>query len=717
MKITLAVLAIIVLASAGAWFYYLNNEEFQAAELTTIKRTTGSLATSLKENQQQATQRRAVAAPPTQEPWGLPEPPPAEPEELPPTPNIEATVQAQINEFIRRIDNTIAAPVIPPIPTPSPTATPTAMLPTPTPTIHQAVMKPSDPAGTLILVPSGTPGGAPPRITQLTAPPPAAPRPTMRPVITASKVARTIKTGMGKTVDVTVEGFTDSPAMFNTLIQIIDEEERMLGVPYPSPKVKMQKVNRLPPAQCGHNQSSYLSRYQGEPYRIKDSVIRLRIDEDCNDTFGTIAHEVAHTWFSGNDPQEWIDEGLANSVEIQMKEAHPEEGLNYLPRTYCATYRNIAGLEAAKPISDASTPASGFRCNYTLGDGIFGALREHLGTETFNQAIQELGKRDVNPSNRANNVEDVKRVLGLDARALEIINLWYSGAPEMRIYRHLDLVEYTHPPTLDGKHLHFAGRIKEPGLVHEPIPGRDNYCSQFHLYQGLTDPMPLTGPTDPLYVGWTHHEVPDAAIINSEINPATGEFSVTARVNTPHLLSRKDLSLQVASRVSARQDGKCQEAISYSHVPVESGVIPNHLKKTKHYHENQIAWDWTPQVSNYQVHLSGKAPPGSLFFRTRDNYCGQIDLYRVDEGGYHRISGINSMLPNGQQWTTTPRAEITSGRVGSDGRFEATIQIWDASLLNYPHVVLEIKAKARIDALTNRCAPSDTMSAVSLIGN
>ena len=46
MKITLAVLAIIVLASAGAWFYYLNNEEFQAAELTTIKRTTGSLATS-----------------------------------------------------------------------------------------------------------------------------------------------------------------------------------------------------------------------------------------------------------------------------------------------------------------------------------------------------------------------------------------------------------------------------------------------------------------------------------------------------------------------------------------------------------------------------------------------------------------------------------------------------------------------------------------------
>ena len=110
--------------------------------------------------------------------------------------------------------------------------------------------------------------------------------------------------------------------------------------------------------------------------------------------------------------------------------------------------------------------------------------------------IAELGRKAVSPNYRANNVEDVKRVLGLDAWALEIIDTWYSGQPEMKIFRHLDLGGL-HLPTghSDGQYLHFAGRIREPGLIHDFIIGKDNYCSQFYVDEGLAEPNPLT-------VGW-----------------------------------------------------------------------------------------------------------------------------------------------------------------------------------------------------------------------
>ena len=442
------------------------------------------------------------------------------------------------------------------------------------------------------------------------------------------------------------------------------------------------------------------------------SNIIIRIDEECDRTFEIMAHEVAHIWFQGEHL--WLDEGLANSVEYQVRENHPEEGPVYLPVTYCATYQNITELERANPVRLASNSASAFTCNYTLGDGIFQSLRQHLGTESFNQAVAQLAADSSAP--RGSNVDDVRRVVGQDDKATELIDTWYSGQPKMRIFRHLNLVEYHSPPTLDGQYLHFAGRINEPGLMHEPILGHDNFCSQFHLHRGLDEPQPLEGPADPLPVGWKYDNIPDAVIINSEIDPASGEFSVTARVNRPHLLSSNDLSLRIASRATADQGGRCQESTIFSHVLVERGTIPDHLKKVKHYHMGQVTWDWPPRVNNYQIHLSGKAPPGGIRVDYHQEYCPQLVLYRLDESGYHWTSNVNPMLPAGSQWNSDPGAEIISGSVSHDGRFEAIIQIWDANLLNHPHVVLGVRAPSRADRSQNNCAPSDTMSAVTLQG-
>ena len=675
MKSVLIVVTLLGITAIGGYIY-LNHNELTSAELPAIEGMFDAPAEAREEDRVKQTRSLPTRQPPPQE----------RRQNSAPTPNIRATIAARVAEELQSLETDPQ----PELPTPTAQKQPTP-LPRPQNELTESMM--------LELA------------TRV------APRPTIQPRNPATLVARTISTGMGQQVEISVEGFLDNRLRFDQLVQIINDEERLLGIPYPSPKLTVRRGNPVGGGFCGHNEMSYKPRYQGNPYTVEASDIPIRVDEKCNDTFGSIAHEVAHTWFHGNGPQNWIDEGLANSIEIQLKEAHPSEGDNYLPRTYCATHRNIAELETAIPTKKVGAPASGFSCNYTLGDGIFGALREHLGNDTFNQKIAELGRRAVNPNDRTNNVEDVRRVLGVDARALEIIDLWYSGQPDMRIFQHLDLVEYTHPPTLDGQYLHFAGRIKEPGIVHELILGKANFCPQFQVYEGLADLHGLAGLADPLPAGWKHDTIPEISIINSDINPSTREFSITARVNGQQLSQAKDPSLRVASRANIGPDGECEQGTTFSQVVIEKGAIPDELKTVKHYHDYQIAWDWTPQVSNYQIHLSGKAPPGSISFEYRDGFCGQIDLYRMDKSGYHRISSVNPMLLGGQQWTTTPGAEITSGQVNPDGWFEAVVQVWDADLLNHPHVVLNIRKETPLNPATNQCASSDTMGAVSLVGN
>ena len=522
---------------------------------------------------------------------------------------------------------------------------------------------------------------------------------------------------MGQSVDVTVEGFVDNRLRFDQLVQVINQEEQLLDLPYPAPRVNMRRVSRLPAGLCGHNQMSYQSRYQDDPYTVKASVIRLRVDSICDDTLGSMAHEVAHTWFHGNDPADWIDEGLANSIEYQVKEAHAHEAEEYPPVTYCASYRNIAELERAVPEQDLSIEASGFRCNYRLGDGIFGSLREYQGNEEFNRRIAELARRSVNATDRANSIEDVRDVLGSDGRSLEIIALWYHGEPDMRIYRHLDLVTYSHIPTLDGDYLHFAGRIEEPGLVHEFVLGDDPFCSQFVVYEGLAEPEPLAVIAEPLAVGWHHSEVPEIAVISSEITTETGEFRITAQVNSHDLLVAEDLSLQVSSRVTTGPDGKCAESTDFSHVEVAHGTLAEELKEIKHYHQNAIEWNQVPEVKDYRIMLSGRAQPGSLSFDWREGFCGQLLLYELDAAGYHYIASVRALPPEGYSWDDPSQAEITKGHTIADGSFSAVIEIWDRDLLDNNHLVLVVRAESVSDKAANRCSQSDTLSAVTVKSN
>ena len=521
-------------------------------------------------------------------------------------------------------------------------------------------------------------------------------------------------TSMGQRVDIEVQGFINNRLRFDQLVRSINEEERLLGVPFPAPKVNVRKVRDLPGRFCGDNQVSYTARYAGEPYRIEASVIRLRVDSDkCFDTLGSIAHEVAHTWFHGSDHAQWIDEGLANSIENQVKEAHPREAVLYPPVTYCASYRNISELELANPIRDGSVEASGFRCNYRLGDGIFGALREHLGTLEFNRRIATLARRAVNDTDGNLSLEDIREALGIDSKSSELIDLWYEGDPKMRIFRHQGQVVFSDHPTLDGEFLHFAGKTSQPGMVHELILGNDPYCSQFALFERLADPEYIASIADPMPVGWTHNTVPAIVVVNSEINPASGDFLITARVNDLSVLSAVNLSLQIVSRVSTGTNGKCEEDIHFSQVEIVRDVIQDEIKQIKHYHEDLIEWYQIPEVRNSGMRMVGKAPPGVLSFDDSEDYCSQFTLYSLDVEGYHYLATIAQLLPEGYHWTDA-KAEITEAQVSSDGRFDALVEIWNKDLLSHDHLVLRVRAAPRFDGSTNRCEQARTLGAVSV---
>ena len=289
-----------------------------------------------------------------------------------------------------------------------------------------------------------------------------------------------ITTSLGQRVSVNVSGFNDSQMRFDQLVQIINDTERLLGIPYPAPAVTMLRVSNLNTGVCGNNQMSYATRYVDDPYVVENSAIKMRVDAKCNKIFATIAHEVAHTWFHGNDPNDWIDEGLANAIKYQLLETHRPDQAIYSPVTYCQSYRNISELESATPERENKDQHAGFSCNYSLGDGIMGALRQHHGDRGFNSRIAQLARRSEASSKRAYDITDIRKTLGDTSPALTIINRWYQGQPKMRKHRHLDAIYWVSPPTVTGDTIRMVGKAHREIIK---LTWHKKYCSQFHIYE------------------------------------------------------------------------------------------------------------------------------------------------------------------------------------------------------------------------------------------
>ena len=540
-------------------------------------------------------------------------------------------------------------------------------------------------------------------------------RPTPPTTATNTYQPRTgeITTSLGQRVHVNVSGFNDIQMRFDQLVQIINETERLLGIPYPAPAVTMLQVSNLDDGFCGNNHMSYATRYVDDSYVVENSVIKVRVDAECNKTFATISHEVAHTWFYGNGI--WIDEGVANAIKYQLLATYRPDQAIYPPVTYCQTYRNISTLESATPKRENKDEHAGFSCNYRLGDGIMGALRQHHGDRGFNSRIAQLARQREASSKRAYDITDIRKTLGDTSPALTTINHWYQGNPQMRRYRHLDAIEWVSPPIIDGQYLHFAGRIGSEGTIFEPILGKTPYCSQFVLREEVNGTDYVASLADPLAVGWTYDETPEATIINESINSATGYFEATAKLNDHSIAGRNNLTLLVKSRVTTEEDGYCKTATNYAQVEVEQGSIPEQLKLVKHYHQNEIDWLTEPRLQGNNILLSGAANPGTLTLHPRNGYCGQLHVYHLTEQGYIYVDNVATILPEDQHWTETPDFEATGWHENSNGTFNAVVKVRNNALDGLGQPILVVQTPARFNEATNQCGESENIAAVDIM--
>ena len=177
-----------------------------------------------------------------------------EPERTQLPPDVKATVDAAVSATLTATPPT-AVPT--PLSNPESTATPISA---PTPTAAHSVT----PTSTPLPAPPPTATARPTPLPTGTRPSPTA-RPTLAPIRTAAKRSETITTSLGQQVDAAVTGFADSPLRFDQLVLAINEGERLLGVPYPSPSVTMRQVSQLSGGFCGQNQPSYAARYTRGP--------------------------------------------------------------------------------------------------------------------------------------------------------------------------------------------------------------------------------------------------------------------------------------------------------------------------------------------------------------------------------------------------------------------------------------------------------------------
>ena len=202
---------------------------------------------------------------------------------------------------------------------------------------------------------------------------------------------------------------------------------------------------------------------------------------------------------------------------------------------------------------------------------------------------------------------------------------------------------------------------------------------------------------DPLPVGWLHGEFPGVVVVNDTINPATGEFSVTARINDPALSEIPELSLAVESRVQADASNVCSPGDSYSQVAVSKGQVPSQFKVVQHYHADAIQWTGPPTIAGNTLTFAGKADPGTVLLDYREGYCSQFTFYARDARGYHFLAYLDPFLSGGQTWAGQGTGQVTGYVIAGDGSFEATVELTPNALQAYRNVVLVVNSLATLD--------------------
>ena len=133
-----------------------------------------------------------------------------------------------------------------------------------------------------------------------------------------------------------------------------------------------------------------------------------------HDSLGSIiAHEVAHYYWAGD--RTWLDEGAADFLALYSE--NRRTGAPIRPENQrCYQVSNISQLEGQRYASGDA----GFRCNYSLGEGLFVDLYNAVAATAFRQSFRELY------ASGQNKLAGVHQVRQAYPGSGSIIDKWYG---------------------------------------------------------------------------------------------------------------------------------------------------------------------------------------------------------------------------------------------------------------------------------------------------
>ncbi len=128
-----------------------------------------------------------------------------------------------------------------------------------------------------------------------------------------------------------------------------------------------------------------------------------------------IAHEVAHYYWSGE--RNWLHEGAADFLALYSENRRTGAPIRPENRR-CSQVSNISQLEGQR----YETADAGFRCNYSLGEGLFVDLYDDMPATVFRQSFRELY---ASGKNQLAGVHQVRQAYYY-SNAWAIIDRWYG---------------------------------------------------------------------------------------------------------------------------------------------------------------------------------------------------------------------------------------------------------------------------------------------------
>ena len=226
--------------------------------------------------------------------------------------------------------------------------------------------------------------------------------------------------------------------------------EEYMGSPLPTKYVGLLYENAVSGSFAGTNFGTHIA-----------ILPKYDIDDDSHEaqsSGSTIAHEVAHYYWSGNE--DWVDEGAADFMASVVEGARTGQpiGVTNLP---CGYASSIAKLERL----GISRGAIEFRCNYSLGERLFVDLYLTLRDERFRQGLRDLylaSEIEDDADDRHGTsvgIEHVRETFRSDDEAKStVIARWYNGTAPYDLSR-LD------PSPVDPSLTSINGRIDEAYIV------------------------------------------------------------------------------------------------------------------------------------------------------------------------------------------------------------------------------------------------------------